>query len=257
MYRILVVDNEPYVVDWIAFLIETKSRQEVDVCRAYTAKEALQWLAKTRIDVLVSDISMPGMDGLELAGIVKEQWPYAKVVLITAYAEFDYAVTAIRNNVVGYVLKNQGDDVIFAEIERAMKMVETQIEQEGRESHRDIHYVLPMLQSRLLQDILENDGDFDERKEEQLQSVGIFLKAGTSVRIMLCDIRSGDGASDVVENYYARQDIVEQVEKKLGDFYSIWPVLISGRRVVWLLHLQQPERFQMQENALKIGRAHV
>ena len=85
MYRILVVDNEPYVVDWIAFLIETKSRQEVDVCRAYTAKEALQWLAKTRIDVLVSDISMPGMDGLELAGIVKEQWPYAKVVLITAY----------------------------------------------------------------------------------------------------------------------------------------------------------------------------
>ena len=83
MYRILVVDNEPYVVDWIAFLIETKSRQEVDVCRAYTAKEALQWLAKTRIDVLVSDISMPGMDGLELAGIVKEQWPYAKVVLIT------------------------------------------------------------------------------------------------------------------------------------------------------------------------------
>ena len=61
MYRILVVDNEPYVVDWIAFLIETKSRQEVDVCRAYTAKEALQWLAKTRIDVLVSDISMPGM----------------------------------------------------------------------------------------------------------------------------------------------------------------------------------------------------
>ena len=71
---------------------------------------------------------------------------------------------------------------------------------------------------------------------------------------MLCDIRSGDGASDVVENYYARQDIVEQVEKKLGDFYSIWPVLISGRRVVWLLHLQQPERFQMQENALIQGR---
>lgn len=254
MYRILVVDNEPYVVDWIAFLIETKSRQEVDVCRAYTAKEALQWLGKTRIDVLVSDISMPGMDGLELAGIVKEQWPYAKVVLITAYAEFDYAVTAIRNNVVGYVLKNQGDDVIFAEIERAMELVEIQIEHESREPLQDIHYILPMLQSRLLQDILENDGDFDERKEEQLQSVGIFLKADTSVRIMLCDIRNGGGADDVVKNYYARQDIIAQVEKKLGDFYSIWPVLISGRRVVWLLHLQQPERFQMQENALIQGR---
>ena len=166
--------------------------------------------------MLVSDISMPGMDGLELAGIVKEQWPYAKVVLITAYAEFDYAVTAIRNNVVGYVLKNQGDDVIFAEIERAMELVEIQIEHESREPLQDIHYILPMLQSRLLQDILENDGDFDERKEEQLQSVGIFLKADTSVRIMLCDIRNGGGADDVVKNYYARQDIIAQVEKKLG-----------------------------------------
>ncbi len=254
MFRVLVVDNEPYVADWIASLVEMKSRREVDVCRAYTVKEAIGWLVKARIDVLVSDIRMPGMDGLELAEMVKEQWPYAKVVLVTAFAEFDYAVEAIRNNVVGYVLKNQGDDVILGEIERALGIVDTELKRKEQQRAEDIRPALPALRSKMLREILEND-DFDQRMEAQLPSVGIDWDGDTPLHIMLSSLDSVDGATEgILEQYLARQDMIQQMEQNLGDCYSIYPVEISDRRMVWILRLKRHSSLQVQEPALIQGR---
>lgn len=252
MYRILVVDNEPYVADWIASLVEMRCEREVDVCRAYTVKEALQWLSRTRIDVLVSDIRMPGMDGLALAGIVKEQWPWAKVVLITAFAEFDYAVEAIRNNVVGYVLKNQGDDAILKEIERAMELVDADLRREEQHGE-DIRPALPQLRGRLLREILEN-ADFDERTRQQLKSLGIDWEKDTPLHIMLSNARGEEGPGDIIEQYRARQELVRQMEQHLGDCYSIYPAEMSDRRMAWLLDRKRPSSFPVQEPALIQGR---
>ncbi len=94
MYSVLVVDDEDFVVDNLSGLLE--SRTELNVCRAYSAAEALAWLRRSKIDIVVADIEMPWMNGIELAEKVKMNWPYCKVIFLTAHAEFNYAFEAIK-----------------------------------------------------------------------------------------------------------------------------------------------------------------
>ncbi len=267
MYRILIVDNEPYVVDWIASLVET-SDKEVDVCRAYTAKGAIEWLSKTRIDVLVSDICMPGMDGLELAGIVKEQWPYAKVVLITAFAEFDYAVAAIRNNVVSFILKNQGDEIILKEVERAMELVDADIRKaQEAQTKVDIRPALAQLRNRFFRELLENDsygmtdtgavseaGDVSDNINVQLKYLEIPLSADTPIWIMLSSVQNTESSENIIEHYLAGQNMVNQVEQCLGDCYNIYSVEMSDNRTAWILCAKQQGNYPVKEPTLIQGR---
>ena len=80
MYRILIVDDEPYVVDWLSSLLEMKTEFELDICLAYSAEEALNWLKRAKIDIIITDIQMPEMSGIELAQEVRKNWPQCKVI---------------------------------------------------------------------------------------------------------------------------------------------------------------------------------
>ena len=100
MYRVLLVDDEPFIVDTLSDLLESQEELEVDVCRAYSSAQALGWLRRAAVDILVSDIEMPGVSGLELAETVRREWPRCKVLFLTAHAQFSYAYRAIQSNVV-------------------------------------------------------------------------------------------------------------------------------------------------------------
>jgi CheY-like chemotaxis protein len=81
--KVLVVDDEPDIADLAVALLRAHA---VDTAVAYSAHEALQILkADKEIDVVVSDVMMPGMTGLELADAVREMYPYIKIILVSGY----------------------------------------------------------------------------------------------------------------------------------------------------------------------------
>lgn len=105
MLQLLIVDDSKWVreglasvIDWAALNIEV-----ADTCSS--AAIACKVLINRHIDILLTDIKMMGMDGLELAEYARNHHPQIKTVLISAYKEFDYAFTAVRLGVAGYVLK--------------------------------------------------------------------------------------------------------------------------------------------------------
>lgn len=254
MYRILVVDNEPYVVDWVSVLIESKIKKEIDVCRAYTAAEALDWLMRSRIDIVVSDICMPKMDGLELAEQVKKRWPFAKVILITAHAQFDYAVTAIKNNVASYILKNQGDDVIISEVERVMALVDQEINQVvARQNEIEIQRSLPELRNYFFKDLLERGKIDEDRMRMQLEALKIDMSVNAKVRVILCFVKEWEAAENLVMRQQSVIKIMEWMNSHLGDLGRIFPVDMGGVRMVWLLRNEENLR-EEQENVLIQGR---
>ena len=124
-YRVLIVDDEPFVVDWIADLLEHDDdpNAEYDICRAYGVDEALRWLSRARIDLMVTDIQMPGVSGLELAENVRERWPACQVAFLTAYARFDYAYKAVNLGSAGYILKSEDDAKILKKLRAAIRLV--------------------------------------------------------------------------------------------------------------------------------------
>jgi DNA-binding response OmpR family regulator len=100
--KILVVDDEENVCRNVQKIL---GKEDYDVSYALSADEALEQMAKESYSLLISDIIMPGMNGLEFLKLVKNQWPLTKVIMFTAYASTDTVVKAIRLGALDYISK--------------------------------------------------------------------------------------------------------------------------------------------------------
>lgn len=113
-YHILIVDDEPIVRNGLqSFDWETYGFACVGACG--NGREALAWLSRNAADVVLTDIKMPGIDGVELSGLIRERYPDMLVILLTGYNEFAYAQQAIKTGVFDYLLK-PAEDADFATV---------------------------------------------------------------------------------------------------------------------------------------------
>jgi len=105
MYRVLVVDDEPYVRKGITNAIKWKNLGLELVGEAEDGMEALDLIPQLNPDIVVTDMRMPDMDGIGLLKEINAKFQNIKVVVISAYSDFEYTREAIKNNVFDYVLK--------------------------------------------------------------------------------------------------------------------------------------------------------
>ncbi|XID94931.1 response regulator [Paenibacillaceae bacterium WGS1546] len=112
MNRLMVVEDEIYVREGIIQKIDWSGLSSRLVCQAEHGLEALQQLEEANPHLLITDIRMPGMDGLELIREAKSRMPELVCVVISGYGEFEYAREAMRYGVLDYVLKPvDGDEL--------------------------------------------------------------------------------------------------------------------------------------------------
>ena len=105
MYKALIVDDEQYICEGIRSHIAWEAFGVDEVFIAGDGIEALEMVQKQAPHIVITDIRMPGMDGLALAKHLREDFPQIKVVILSGYADFSYAQTALRYGVVDFVLK--------------------------------------------------------------------------------------------------------------------------------------------------------
>ena len=115
--KILVVDDEVKICRNVEKIL---AKDDYDVSWASSADEALEKMAKESYSLLISDIIMPGMNGLEFLKLVKNQWPLTKVIMFTAYASTDTAVKAMRLGAVDYIPKPFTPDELRLPVELAL-----------------------------------------------------------------------------------------------------------------------------------------
>ncbi|MCR5721220.1 MAG: response regulator [Lachnospiraceae bacterium] len=122
MTSVMIVDDEKYVrmgikeqTDWDLIGCEV-------VAEAANGEEALMKAEETRPDLVISDIRMPKMDGIELAEKILERYPSTKVIFLTAYNEFEYARQAVRIGVSDYLLKPFQDGELEASVQRLLHL---------------------------------------------------------------------------------------------------------------------------------------
>ena len=128
MYSILIVDDEPHVLDALQTLLEEQTHIQVDLYRAESGKSAIEILAQINIDLLISDVRMPDIDGLTLLEYAVKLRPFCRVMFLTAYPCFEYAYEGMRKGLVSYVLKTEDDVTLLTTIEKTLKSVAPQRE---------------------------------------------------------------------------------------------------------------------------------
>lgn len=129
-YNILVVDDESFVVDWLSELLGVQTQYDFNIYPAYNAHKAKEIIERTRIDLLMTDIRMPSITGLELVEHAHSLWPFCKSILLSAHADFEYAQQAIAKGVVSYILKTEDDVHILNEIKKAIEILDDQLKQQ-------------------------------------------------------------------------------------------------------------------------------
>lgn len=105
MYTLLVVDDEPILIRGIRSFVDFEALSITEVLEATNGEEALELFKSHRPDVVLADINMPKMNGLDFASAAKALKPNVKIAMITGYDYFDYAVAALKTGVDDYVLK--------------------------------------------------------------------------------------------------------------------------------------------------------
>ncbi|MDQ6419985.1 response regulator [Paenibacillus sp. LHD-117] len=104
MFNLLIVDDNRTEREGVKFLVE-QFEWELDITESDSGEAALAYLENHQIDILITDIKMKGLDGLQLAEKVRNETPNVKVIFMSAYGEFEYARKAIDLDAINYILK--------------------------------------------------------------------------------------------------------------------------------------------------------
>ncbi len=115
---ILVVDDELLIRDLLYdFFLE----QGWDISIAENGQKAMEILNQKKIDLVLTDLKMPEMDGLTLTEHVRDEFPEIPVVIMTGYPSVDSAVTALRQKVVDYIIKPFNINQLYKTVEKNIK----------------------------------------------------------------------------------------------------------------------------------------
>lgn len=142
MLKVVLIDDKKSIVEGMKYLIEWEEYGFEIAAALRCADDAIEFVNKNRVDLIISDIRMPGMSGLELIQKIKETDPHIKFIIISGYAEFEYVKKAMDYQANGYLLKPIDEDELIALLERIKEEISKESEYIKHQRDRYIHEVL-------------------------------------------------------------------------------------------------------------------
>lgn len=179
MYKTLFVDDERIIREGISNLIDWERITGQELTLAENAKVALKYLEHEKYEIVISDIYMQDMNGIELAKCIKGKWPDVVVILLSAYEDFDYARKAIEAGVFKYLLKPVIPEELEDAVNEAISQVKINEETKKRIDHSQevLEDYRRELKKNLWKDILSgnmrNEDEIFERFEKMNMSKNI------------------------------------------------------------------------------------
>ncbi|WP_409341934.1 response regulator [Paenibacillus sp. MBLB4367] len=211
MVNMLVVDDDRFEREGVRFLVEEYGLP-IKLAEADSAEAALDYLQSESIDILLTDIRMQEMDGLQLAEHVRLSGRPVKVIFMSAYGEFEYARKAIDLNAVTYLLKPVQIDEFLKVISQTVQLLKEERQDMQSQEHMRRLYLKGVRyeKQRLVAEML--NGPAAEAEETRDQDVIIkHLDGGRSMRMaMIC----------TTDRFFDRIDT--DFERRLGETLDCW-----------------------------------
>nr|WP_205524823.1 response regulator [Paenibacillus sp. ALJ109b] len=213
----MLVDDEEDVREGLVVEVDWEALDLRIVGLAENGREALEMAERVEPDIVVTDISMPFMDGLELAKRLRERNPLVKVVILTGYDEFDYARQAVSLSVDEYLLKPFSAGHLTELLTRLRAQMAAEVaEREDVQQLRDHYYTsLPLLQADLMATLLHRQKS-PEYIHGKAKQCGLDLhgeRYGVSVLTLHMD---GEQSADTELKQFAALNIAAEVWTEHG-----------------------------------------
>jgi two-component system, response regulator YesN len=261
-YKLLIVDDEVEVRKGIINKIQWEELGYEIVAEGENGKEALELFEKTLPDVVLTDIKMPFMDGLELSRIIKEEYPTTRIIVMTGFDEFEYAHKAIKLNVSEYLLRPISAQELTDILTKVKKQMDEEIaEKENVEALRDYYREsIPILREKFLASLVTS-AIKKEEIEEKCKNYELNLK-GESFMVSIVSIDENKVKENTEDHSNLNKDtdegkallkiavlnIVEEIIEK----YNLGTVFLNDENVVMITVSEDRDREAVSANTLNV-----
>lgn len=208
MYKLLLVDDERLILEGMSQVVDWEKAGVELVGTARNGIEALEKIESLRPQIVITDIAMPGLDGLGLVQRCSERFPEVKFIMLTGYKDFDYARTAMQHGVKHYLLKPCNENQIH---EALVELVQELEELDSRElfvssMKQRLTKVLPHVKEQFLKEWISNKTYGSHDLEYYQELFGMELN-GKFVRLILFRLED----SYEYEYLFALQNIAQDM----------------------------------------------
>lgn len=235
MYTVVVADDEEELRRALVRRVDWESVGFQVVGEAENGAEALELVEKLEPDLLLTDVQMPFVNGIELARQVREIRPNIHIAFLSGYDEFSYAQQAIQYNIISYILKPISSSEMAAE----MAKIKDKIDEKFREfaSQAQEHVEIASFLMPLLLDEFQGEATEERNRElmETAVSCGLQKGSGNEIRytVMVASITDEDGKNRTSSTSVNAIDMILRKYIKHASFYE------NGRVVSLLMATQR------------------
>ncbi|WRS28511.1 response regulator [Oscillospiraceae bacterium MB08-C2-2] len=179
MYNIVIADDERLELMVLRQVLEDHLSDRCVVRAATNGREAVESALLSEADLAILDIDMPGMNGLEAAQIIAQKLPDCKIIMLTAYSEFEYARTAIALGTADYLLKPCTDQALCSALDKVLHQIDCRRdgEAEKERSIERIHSLSLQVEEQIVRTIMGGHIT-PEYMTAQMENYGVAFNNG-------------------------------------------------------------------------------
>lgn len=226
MYKVLIIDDEEPLREAISILGDWKALSVSDVFEATNGKEGLEMIGEHQPDLVMVDMKMPEMNGVEFLRVIEQEYPEMMTIVISGYNDFEFTKQAIHSKVADYLLKPINRRELNEALHKAFDVIEAKRQLQNESISRNIAYNLsvPKLKEKMYLSIIE--GSFKPYNHSAFLSLIGADKQGRQfgaivLRILNIEsIRDSRFKRDIELLYFAVENVINDMSSDRVQCFS-------------------------------------
>ncbi|NLU32195.1 MAG: response regulator [Clostridiaceae bacterium] len=191
MYRAIIVDDEELVCKGLRKYFDW-SEYNIEILGDFPdGQKAYQYVRENPIDLLITDVRMPHMDGITLATHVRELYPDVKIIFVSGYDDVAYLKKALKVDAIDYILKSIDLDELRETVSRVVKIMDAENarKKELADMEELLNQSFPLLQERLLLTLIRDDPEDQANIRERMEFLNIPLDDERSYCVLVLQLQ--------------------------------------------------------------------
>ncbi|BCS81899.1 response regulator transcription factor [Anaerocellum diazotrophicum] len=234
MYKIVIVDDDMLIRKGIRNVIRWKDI-ECEICaEASSGDEALKVIEEVKPDIVITDIKMPNMDGIELIERIRKIIPQCKIVILTAYREFEYAQRAIKYGAFDFLLKPTKVEDIINVVQKAINEIkkEKTIVEELEKINNILKEKLPILKENFLFNVIF---EMISNEDEILQMASLYEIDIGKFLMILAECSTKEERERKNSHLYLL-GISNMLNDFLSNNFTIYTIYLNNSQAVYIVN---------------------
>lgn len=247
MYKVVLIDDEPIIRKGIKNIINWKQLNCEVYAEASDGNEGLELIRQGHPEIILTDIHMPRINGLEMLKQIRDIVPNSKTIIITGYREFDYAQDAIKYGAFDFLLKPTKLEQLTSVLVRAIDVLNKQklMHAEVNKFKLLFEQSVPMLKEKLLCDIVFELNNNEKEITEKMKLFDIHINS--FVFVVVENDSYEDFASTQYDKHLYQFGIINSYEEIFAEKYEIHVITLNSNKIGFILQNRSYLNINMSE----------